>query len=191
MNPRGVDGYWVKEWMDAGWAGDRVRQWQWQWILGVWSVNFFLPVGSPWRGDLWCALDVGRELSKLHGAEANSILSRRRYPFLCWLLSSINNSFFLLHICVNKLSGKYATTASFLLTQYCTMRFSIESDTLSVLPFLQHSAPITIHLFLVNSIDNKLSSCRYVIGGCQRTAMLSRSDQTCVFRGFRQGTNLI
>ena len=41
-----------------------------------------LPVGLPWRSDLLCALDVGRELSRLHslnGAEANSMLSLGRY----------------------------------------------------------------------------------------------------------------
>ena len=46
-----------------------------------WSVDLYrtasLPVGSPWHGGLSCALDVGRELSRLHsrnGAEANSML---------------------------------------------------------------------------------------------------------------------
>ena len=37
-----------------------------------------LPVGSPWRSDLSCALDVGWGLSRLHslnGAEANSVFS--------------------------------------------------------------------------------------------------------------------
>jgi len=76
-----------------------------------------LPVGLPWRSDPLCALDVGRELSKLHcrnGAEANSMLSRRRYNY-----SDIINEQFLfspLYLCVNKLSDyKYATMISFLL----------------------------------------------------------------------------
>ena len=44
------------------------------------SCQLFLPVGSLWRSDLSCALDVGREHSKLHfrnGVEANSMHSRR------------------------------------------------------------------------------------------------------------------
>jgi len=45
------------------------------------SFQLFLPVGSLWRSDLSCALDVGRELSRVHfcnAAEANSMPSRRR-----------------------------------------------------------------------------------------------------------------
>ena len=109
MDPRSVDGCWVSEWVDAGWAGDWVRQWQW--ILGEWLVNFVLLVGSPWHSDLSCALDVGRELSKLHSrdrAEANSMPSRRTYN--CFDIMNKQLFFSPLYLCVNKLSDyKYAT----------------------------------------------------------------------------------
>ena len=39
MDPRSVDECWVNEWMDAGWVGDRVRQWQW--LLGECRLTLF------------------------------------------------------------------------------------------------------------------------------------------------------
>ena len=61
----------------------RIGQWP-RYVANLrrsWSVDLYrtasLPVGSPWHSGLSCALDVGRELSRLHsldGAEANSML---------------------------------------------------------------------------------------------------------------------
>ena len=57
----------------------QTEHWSWHLSHGVNAKDkFFLLVGSPWQSDLSCALDVGRELSRLHslsGAEANSMPS--------------------------------------------------------------------------------------------------------------------
>jgi len=65
-----------------------------------------LLVGSPWQSDLLCALDVGRELNRLHslnGAEANNMFSLGRYSneliVFCVLLTVMNK---LIHVRITK-----------------------------------------------------------------------------------------
>jgi len=63
--------------------------------LGCMPRTRTLPVGSPWQSDLSCALDMGRELSRLHslnGAEANSMSS---LIIVCMFLIVMNKCFYL------------------------------------------------------------------------------------------------
>ena len=93
-------------------------------------VRFVLPVRSPWRSGPSCTLDVGREPSKLHshnGAEANSMLSCRRYTFLS----------------VNQWTILFFSFIYVWISDYNKFRNDHAFDTLSVLSLLQHWAPIS------------------------------------------------